>query len=233
MSAARLFRWIWRFNAIVIAASAVLVLVIGSYAALQIFEEVTRVRHATALVNVAGDDEIEQTWRYGPIQAIRSTEVAVMPLQLSQSYGLGLASGKEAESTRNLLFINNQTGGRSWLFDSNGRLIAHYAFVPDDYRSENDMPPVSAAVYYVVKADTDHDGRMSLADRTAFGISRPDGSNYIEIVEADSVLGYLWRDPATMLVAYQNAGEAHLATVRLTDFTVLRMEQIEEPAHRP
>ncbi len=233
MRAAKAFRWLWRLNAVIIALAGTLAAVVLLFAAYHILNDLTRTRHASGMVNVEGEDSVAETWTYGTLRRIRGTDVAVLDLQSQQSYSLNFGSGKVAEATRNLLFIDTQTGSRRWLLGNNESLITQFEFLPRDYDADSEAQPVALIVYNIVAADTDGDGRLDHGDKQTLMVSRPDGSGNTELFRnVDAIDGYVLRRPDVLLVAYEVGGRVHLATVRIADFTVVADELVAPPDAR-
>jgi hypothetical protein len=203
------------------------------FAAYHILKDLSRTRHASGMVNVEGEDSVAETWTYGTLRRIRGTDVAVLDLQSQQSYSLNFASGKVAEATRNLLFIDTPTGSRRWLLGNNESLIAQYEFLPREYDADSEAQPVTLIVYNIVPADTDGDGRLDYGDKRTLIVSRPDGSGNTELFRnVDAINGYVLRRPDVLLVAYEDDRKVHLATVRIADFTVVADEVVALPDTR-
>jgi hypothetical protein len=234
MRAAKAFRWLWRLNALIIALAGTLAAVVLLFAAYNILHDLARTRHASGMVNVEGEDSVAETWTYGTLRRIRGTDVAVLDLQSRQSYSLNFgSSGKVADATRNLLFIDTQTGSRRWLLGNNESLITQYEFLPREHDADSEAQPVALMVYSIAATDTDGDGRLDYGDKQTLMVSRPDGSGNTELFRnVDAINGYVLRRPDVLLVAYEDGGKAHLATVRIADFMVTTDELVAPPDAR-
>ncbi|TAL40195.1 MAG: hypothetical protein EPN97_00520 [Alphaproteobacteria bacterium] len=180
----KFFRFVWRFNAIVIAGGAVLCILLGSFAAIKILKSETRTRHVTNLVNLGNQTEIKDELVVGSPRMMAGTDYAEAPLYRVQSYDMSYYSKSSGRNDVNFLFFDGRTGESKWLMPTTAQLfIAHEALVekPDNITAGKNK--VIGIVYTVVEKDTNGDSRLTEKDKITVSYSLPNGSEYKKLVE--------------------------------------------------
>lgn len=213
----RFFRFVWRFNGIILMVAGMLgiiVLLIGGYSFLR---TITRDRGTRDIVNVQGDAPVEEKWQLGYMSPIDSEPWVMIPLYSDQKYDQSYYS-KSTSSARNYLFINSRTNKKHWLFSTNRYLIVDVAFLSEAENAENEKK-VRALLYRIVKKDTNGDKRLTHDDLQVIGLSRPSGKGYKEVLNGiDVFVGQRLVDEDTLLLVYQRKGVGYSANVKLSDF---------------
>ncbi len=126
--------------------------------------------------------------------------------------------GTETE-IRNVLFLTGTEKVARWLFKNHKNLI----FVASQLGEESidsEKEPTQALYFEYVAADTDGDGKLSSADRSNIGLSKPDGTGFLEVLhDISRVFSYEMLDQQHLSVVYQKG-----ATVRHAKFSVASMK---------
>lgn len=131
----KVFKNIWRFNAIVIMLVGVLGVALALFACIMIYKDITRDRSVRNIVNLEESNEKKEEWQLGSITSVKGTDILMVPLHSEQSYSRGSYS-KSASSTRNYLFINVETNKKYWLFGKNDYLITQTNQLPNTQYEE-------------------------------------------------------------------------------------------------
>jgi|WetSurMetagenome_2_1015567.scaffolds.fasta_scaffold01504_10 hypothetical protein len=215
----RFFRFLWKFNAVVIAAAGILAIFVLAFAGYHIFQNITATRHATRLINVDAGDNIKEKWFYGRPVKILNSDSIIFPLETNQSFSLAY-SGKQANSVRNMLFVNLKTEHSKWLLESNNSLIAHYELL-NEKNEHFGNKDIIAIMYLIVKEDTNKDSRLSDEDLKTIAISAPDGSRFTEIISSvNSLLGHAVVDKSKLFIAYQSNDEDRQVVIDMPGFRI-------------
>lgn len=129
------------------------------------------------------------------------------------------SSGGYGTETRNVLFLVGTEKVARWLFKDHKNLI----FVASQLREEStdsEKKPTQALYFEYVAADTDGDGKLSSTDRSNIGLSKPDGTGFLEVLhDVSRVFSYEMLDQQHLSVVYQKG-----ATVRHAKFSVASMK---------
>lgn len=219
MEESKVFKNIWRFNALIIAAAGCLAIVIMLFAGYMIYKDNTRTKHRNEIVNVDPETKVEETFRLGRIDHVKGSKTVIVPLYSDQSFNLKY-SGKSTASTRNLMFSNMHTELNKWLLPTNKYLIPRYNLINESnsYDKENDIITI---LYHIVKSDTNNDNRLTTNDALTIALSNPEGDNYKEVLSnVDSVLGYDLINTQAIAIMFNRNGQGYTAYINLTDFTV-------------
>jgi hypothetical protein len=225
MTENRFFTFIWRFNGIAIMLTTLVVIIVGGVLGVVMYRDFTRQRAVTNIVNVEGAGNVSEKLRLGQSSPIEGTSYLMVPLTSDQAYSQSYYD-KSSYSQRNVLFVDTKGTGSHWLFDTNEYLIINDNYIAE--RGEQQKPkPVKAILYLVVKADTNHDKRLTDNDTKTIGLSSPDGSNYKEVIaEVDLLVGHHLIDNDSLIVVYQKQGMGYSARVALSDFSVLSRTEL-------
>jgi len=221
----RFFKYIWRFNAIVLLIAGLLAIGVLAFGGYKIYSETTRERNTRNIVNIQEGTEVEEKWQLGYLSKIQGTPYVMIPLNSDQSYAQSYYS-KSSSSARNYLFINSQDNEKHWLFNTNKYLVADSEFLTEhDYGAEDRK--IRAILYKVVKSDTDKDKRLTSKDIKSIGISMPNGKGYKEILQGvDVFVGHRLLDENTLLIVYQKKGVGYSANVSLSGFSLSNEEEL-------
>ena len=129
------------------------------------------------------------------------------------------SSGGYGTETRNVLFLAGTEKTARWLFKDHKNLI----FVASQLREESidsEKEPTQALYFEYVAADTDGDGKLSSTDRSNIGLSKPDGTRFLEVLhDVSHVFSYEILDQQHLSVVYQKG-----ATVRHAKFSLASMK---------
>jgi hypothetical protein len=165
MRAAKVFRTIWRINAIVILLAAVALLAaIVSVTAGSMFRGDARDVQPV----VAAPDQKEHL-HLRPLQAVEGTTVLRGDLVVETGKVMYSSSG-DAGQTRNILTIDIPTGKATWLFPTHGQVVeTTYRLEQDEKTPQDERKPL--ADVFLVKALRDGNqepqGRIVIIDPTA------------------------------------------------------------------
>lgn len=227
MEDSKLFKKIWRFNAIIIAAVGILAFFILLFAGYQIYKQQTRTKHRTEIVNVDPETKAKETYRLGEVKHVNGSQSVIVPLYSDQSFDLRYSGGKSTASTRNILFSNMHTETSKWLLPTNKYLIPRYRLInkSNSYNRDEDIVTI---LYHIIKEDTNNDSRLTENDEVTIAFSKPEGSEYTEVLKnIDKVLGYELLNNETIAIMFNRKGQGYTAYVNLLNFTVSK--EIELP----
>ena len=129
------------------------------------------------------------------------------------------SSGGYGTETRNILFLAGTENAARWLFKDHKNLI----LVAAQLREESiysKKEPTQALYFEYVAEDTDSDGKLSSTDRSNIGLSKPDGTGFLEVLhDVSRVFSYEMLDHQYLSVVYQKG-----TAVRHAKFSVASMK---------
>ena len=197
----KFFRTIWRFNSLVISAAGVLAIAVLLFVSYKLYKDVTRERNTQNIVNLEESPEVRENWRLGQLSEVVDGQVFMVPLYSDQTFSREYFS-KSSNSVRNYLFIDAKSHERRWLFKHTDYLIESNSKLRlGDYDSRK---PVQAIIYELVKIDSNHDSRLTPKDLITVAITKPDGSEYKEIIsEVNQVIDWKLLSKKSLLIIFQ------------------------------
>lgn len=221
----KVFKNIWRFNAIVIMLVGVVGFALSLFACIMIYKDMTRDRSVRNVVNIEDTTERKDVWLLGNITNIKGSGFIMIPLHSEQNYAMGSYS-KSASSTRNYLFINTENDDKHWLFGTNDYLITQISQLPYT-RYDEQGSDAKAILYYVVKSDTNNDKVLNSSDSLTVAISKPNGKNYVELLkDIDFVNGYETISDSTAILVFQRNNVGYSAYIDLDELTISEEEKL-------
>lgn len=232
------FRFVWRVNALVILATAlVAALALASFVAFNI---------GSVLRELGIPDEFEPAPRSAdprspapalPPQIRIGSFQAAGPVYYAPLYrGLdrggmtfGSSSGSNYDaSALNLVFFNPATNEVRRLLPDEKGLITQQIALRDGAELSG---RIRALLLTYVAADTDGDGRVSESDRKRILLARPDGSATVTLADGVDALDTTWRaDGASTLRFFTRIGdEVRYGEVDLDSFAVAPEKTVSLP----
>jgi hypothetical protein len=224
----RFFKYVWRFNALVIAGAAVVVVILGVYAALQIFKTETGSRRVTNVVNVGDKDAVSEEFSLGRAAPIEGTSYVKIPLYRGQSYNASYYLKNSTQNTVNYLFVNTSSGESRWLLEGAGQLIIDSEVMFSKARSSPDERRLGIGIVYtLVEKDTNGDNRLTDRDAVSLAVSEIDGSQYRKLIEgADRLYSVAQVADDKVLVLYQKNQESVVELYGLPSMTRIQQSNI-------
>jgi hypothetical protein len=230
----RFFKFVWRFNGIIIMV--VLVLALGAVC-FNMGKELFSARSPQVIKNVAEDPLGQEKWRLGYPQQIEGTNYIYIPLvseleyakphETSFSKGLHSYGGSGdiySSPTKNILFVNTVSNQMKWLFPTNNQLITEVRLLSksQDYGKRK----IEAIMYELVQKDTNGDKKLTADDASLIAFSMPDGSRYAEVISgADRVIDVLLVEKSVFIM-FQTQGVGYSATLRLSDMSAIGRSEL-------
>jgi len=228
----RFFKFVWRFNGIVLMVAGILAIGGLGFGVYGIITDVAGKKEAKNIVNVTDDTDVDERWRLGYLRDVNETPYIMVPLHSDRSFSRSYYS-KSSYSTRNYLFINTETNQKRWLLGTNDYLIVSDEMLAVGECGETDCKTI-AILYHVVKEDTNGDDRLTHDDLSSVALSKPDGTEFKEIISGlDVFIGHRLLDETSMLFIYQKKGIGYSATLSLEDFVLSGASELPKVGHGP
>lgn len=198
MRARRVFAVIWRIN-------AVLLLIVGLGAAVIISFTIVNLagvfRHERAADPVAeaiipaGSEQIARLGNFNEVKGSRMLR-ASLNTDDGKDYAK-FSSGGSASITRNILFLDPDTGRAHWLMPGmDGIIVQGYSVWKahaetsdeelEDAPKLDDAPrdaELLASAYLVINVDSNKDGRIDYGDVQKFALANPDGTRFQVVLD--------------------------------------------------
>lgn len=225
MKRARFFALVWRLNALIILLAGTVGLLVLVYAAIVIFNDLTRTRHASGIINIA-EEQIDTTrTSLGDFELVEGTPILRAPLYLHQEYAFSSGS-KAASSTQNYLYFDSLSRAPYWLMPGNRGLILETKEFPSHEYGEK-AEPTRVVMYLSVDSDSNGDGKLTSNDAKSIAISDPTGKRFASLLgNVEQANGaQLLND--SLLIFYTSEGslrvaEIDLATTKLVSDAIVK-----------
>ena len=230
------FKWVWRYNGLVIAVAATLILGI-------ILWEMTsdlrrslnpRVTNVVAIPSPTADgtpadpaDLVERTYFSGSLRTNRKSLYA-MRLYREQTYTNNYVSKDSTGNLINYVIVDSTTGTTRPLFEGNERLILdHYDLKTYPPRGESYGV---GTILTVVETDTNGDGRLSRNDTWSTYFVDPDWTGPVKLLESVEDLQH-WHVNETdgFDLIFSKDGQVYLQQFDLPDATPGKLIEIPNP----
>jgi hypothetical protein len=212
------FKWVWRFNGVVISVAGVLAIGVLLFVGNKLLQDMTRERKAHNVVNIETRSEVKEHWRLGSMAEVRGHPVVMVPLHSDQKYNQSYYN-KISLSVRNYLFINTETSSNQWLFDHNNYLIENREYLRSGMGDTKKN--VTAILYSLIQFDTNSDKRLAVTDLKTIALTKPNGAGYKEVLKnVEQFFGSKSIDSNSLLVLYQRNGVGYSVKIDLTEFTL-------------
>ncbi|CAN5497485.1 hypothetical protein BH18ACI3_BH18ACI3_13960 [soil metagenome] len=227
MKVNKIFRWVWRLNAVMIFAGGIIVLVViisAFYPTIKDFLSRKPVYHESDMVNVDERADIGSEWRLGGFNRISTTSFLISPFFSKQEYNVGFGSGKDASATRNYLILDSSDKSTRWLVPTNNNLFLNQSEI---HETADKNSKVVALRYNVVQEDTNGDGRLTDADKTDFAISDINGANFSTVVRwIDDFLGEEQPSADTLFLFYRSDGKNLFAEIGISEKKIIETKEL-------
>ncbi|MET0679150.1 MAG: hypothetical protein ABW175_25400 [Bradyrhizobium sp.] len=225
----RFFKYVWRFNALVVAGASIIVVLLGLYAAVQVFMPDTRSRRVTNVVDVGDKDTPSDEFALGRATVIEGTPYVKIPLYRGRPYSpssLSLTGG--TQRAVNYLFVNTSSGESKWLFEVAGQLITESEVLYDKARnSPGESRRGIGVVYTLVERDSNGDNRLTDKDALSLAFTKIDGSTYRKLIENAKRFDYVGQvADDKVLVLYQRNQDSVVELYGLPSMTRLQQSRI-------
>ena len=239
----RFFRFLWRFNAILLALAGVLL--IGVLSTLLVQAWITR--HAYQPVPegrfapVPKAAEQNYTFRLSDQSNFGSlAEEQLYALQrykgAPSSYGLadetvGSSSSDRFTDSVNLLAVNIITGASHWLFEGYRRAVVDQQSIYSGGPAPVAPAPLAKPIALVIRTvdkDTNNDGRFDFHDRQSLYYYRSGDERAAKFFEAEYILSTRQVEGGNFFVVYEEGQSAIAATFRVPDFKLLSQHKLPD-----
>lgn len=220
MEESKLFKNIWRFNAIVIALAGSLAVIVLLFFISIMYQDNNRRQYRTETVNIDSEANIQELFRLGKVIPIKGSNSIMFPLYSDQKFPLGYSRSKSTNSTRNILFSNLLTKKSHWLLPNNSFLISHHKLLNESntYSSDQD---IVAIIYHIVKADTNGDERLTKNDLITVALTDIEGANYTEILpDIQELLGYKIINKDSIAISFNRDEQGYIYYIDMNTYKI-------------
>lgn len=224
------FGYVWRFNALAIAAVSAITFFVGSYAAFQIARDLFHRPYQTSNAarvdaDPANPPRSNTELSINPFSPIRGTDTLWAVISATQSYDYRYSS-KEASSTRNFVFYDVKSGQSRKLLPADQSLILEHRELRDGDHQSDKAP--KALLFTIIEKDTNGDGVLNTQDGAAVALARPNGEGLTRIEGANGAFkGEVYVAAANeVIIMREQQGELKALHVGLDDFKVTRTSAI-------
>lgn len=136
------------------------------------------------------------------VENIKGTDTQMMRLT-TQEKSAKFSSGGYGGETRNILFLNGADKNARWLFEDHKNLVLTTAQLHEESSSAKEQS-TKALYFEYVSADSNKDGSLSTDDHSSVGLTKPDGSGFLEALrDVSRILSYGMLDEQHLSIVYQ------------------------------
>ncbi len=244
MTSAKLYRYLWRANAVIIFIAGLLLLVMLLFVIWEMISSITVPGHRLSNVNIKTSGQAKHARTLGHAQPVPGYPLLMVPIYWNQEHKQSYF-GKSTRAERNRLFLrtddlsyhllfptydfiivsvktfgaaseSNDCTRDSYSNDSEGILDK----VKNIYRGSEHQRTIGL-LFETITSDTNRDGRLTPADNRSLYHSGPDGLNPKEIIsDTEQVLQTVQLDRKTVLLIYEKNGASIAARLNIETGTV-------------
>jgi hypothetical protein len=229
------FRWVWRFNALLLALGGLFILTMAGWSAFgPSWRPAPPEGHFAPVPKGAEKDD---TYRLSPLGFAAAGESFFALGRWDGApkvYGLAMMSRRSPPYTSvnavNLLAIDGTSGAGHWLFRGFSRAVLSEDMIVKPGVKPSPANPdvpgqitgrggdVLALVIHTIDADTDKDGALTQKDRQSLYIYRPGSGFATKLIDVDYLLSSEQMGDGRYLVVYERGKTAVAAAYSLPDF---------------
>ncbi len=216
----KVFRYLWRINAIVIFIAATLIAVGVGFL---LIEELGRgARHIGERVIPGKDSDQERLPSLGEFSEVTGNK-GTLRAELRIQYETGKFSSGEHVETRNMLFIAPGDKTARWLLPDNGHVISKDDDILESPLS-NAARTVATAALVRSESSDDTTARLILFD--------PPGRRVLDISEKASEIYSSWSSESKITIVFARNQRVVRVTVDAASFKKVQEDEIEVPIMR-
>lgn len=178
MSENRFFTFIWRFNGLVIALAATLILAILLWEITRDLRRSYFPTRTTEVINVSPGAEqnaaaapVDRVARFGSPVETGSPAINALPRYVEETYRNRGISKQSGGNLVNYLVIDTRDQSTRWLFDGDARLITDVRTLTQDPRTTRRL---IGHVLHVIEEDSNGNGQLSQQDSGVLYFIGPD-----------------------------------------------------------
>lgn len=223
------FKWVWRFNALIIAGAVTLLLcVIAWEASSSLRTKLFNQRATNTLVAptdqaaaTADQTDTAEVRRYfgAPLEHSKGSPYA-LPLRVEQEYDNRGISKSSVGNTVNYKIIDTDAQTNRWLFPQANRLIIDSRSITLRRRGQSEQP--LGTFLSIVETDTNRDGRLSARDTKSLYFVDKSWAEPLKITEGvKATLRIHALDASHIDLIFDTADGTHAARINLTDGMIL------------
>jgi hypothetical protein len=227
MKTARLFRVVWRINAVLLLAAGVLAL---GAVLVALVASLSWGAHREAEPPLAVAEQGERLF-LGSAQVVGGTPFVLLPLE-SRRYAKGFSSGGDEHTTRNLLFHDTRSGESRWLRPDHRTEILDFTLLQGSGgarpRWNREAAPTEDPVRWIrYELATPGPGGGGGEAPRQLAVSGPGGEQLTVVLEGvDEVLGYTPAQEGRLVVFYRQGADYFAGEVDLEQRKVARTRPI-------
>jgi hypothetical protein len=205
------FRWIWRFNALIIFGGGIVVSLLAAWGVAQVLYQAVRPRPLPNTAAVGTASVVREQVFVGSFTAVPGTAYYSAPLSAVQdvrteSYSSSYGT-KAAGSLRNLILFDSRDGATRRVLPDDSSIMTQLEFVPGGL-DNGQRRPARAALFLVHRADADGNRRIDAADPGDLVMAPLDRAGLVTLATGVSRLHGVRETPTGTLVAFVRTGAA-------------------------
>jgi hypothetical protein len=205
----RIFRFLWRFNALAIAVAASIGTLAALVALYVVIDGLMRNRAVYQSIRTDPAPIIKDVVQLGRPESVAGTDFIAYPAMREQtSQGAAFYKKDSSGNQINMYFVNKKTGAGQWLLKDNQRLIlsSQWLLAGDPANNSDHKMPTAAGIYVIVENDSNKDEVLNTADLSTLAVSNPDGSGYAVLLsDIDDIQTFQQISEKMVVVSYKKS----------------------------
>lgn len=136
------------------------------------------------------------------------------------------SSGGYGHEIRNIVFLRETDNVAKWLFKDHKNLILASVQLHEESSNSKDQP-TKALYFEYVTLDTNNDGKLSSDDHSNIGLTKPDGTDFLELLhDLTRVFSFRMLDRQHLSIVYQKGTAVKHAKFSLDTMKVVADQEI-------
>lgn len=222
----RFFRWVWRFNALLVAAASCAYIANFAYTNSYWFQHpessVPELEPSGLYKPVASSQSLPGKYDIGNSdpEVVGNTQLFVLVHHSGPEIEAtnGAFSGEAGLQTVNILAVDAETKQSRWLFKGRNRWIV---FKRPFSETATAGAPADAMAFEVIEEDTNKDGKVMPNDRHVFYVYSSSRHELIKLVTADSFRDIQRVGSDKLMITCYNGDKGSAVTFSLPDYKLL------------
>ena len=222
----KFFRFVWRFNALALAVTALAVIASMVAFGLASFRFERDWMADTHLKNVVNNEKQKFAYRLSDADdaSLQHQKLFVLQRWEGETAQPGLSDSYSGRSGQDVnLLIVDETGAGRWVFRGNERTISSRNTILESEQKagSGETPQATGLAITVIDSDTNGDGRLTAKDRQTLYGYRLGSERPVKLMTADDFLGARQFGVDKYLVVYAEKDNARVAVFSLPDFKLI------------
>ena len=221
---------LWRAIGTLILVICTGSVIVGLILSLKVFENAPAPRQTHDIVNVNQTTKKEELLRLGQFQALRGTELIIIPLTVESDSNASYESSYDMKfgysNSRNFLVFNTKTKENNWIWATNTNEVFSSTYIYDDIADTAKQKTLGIA-FELVDTDTNLDGKITHKDQRNLHYFDLNTKKITAVVDKlDRSIGIQQPANDEVLFLYSRGGKSYFKSLTLANLSVSEEKEI-------